>query len=188
MARVGKLNPITQQIDYYNATIIKVPVAIAASDATVQSLAVKAAISGADIYTENGIINYCVGYGYVTTQEILALDAIAGIIIVDAPPILIRLSAQDLESDVPEGIRNRIDPADNSVRWWKFWPDSYHRFIEAADGYSLIEGSASDGTELTIAEWKALIAAGYEFKVKGQHADWLIPQQGQGGDLGEGSE
>ena len=91
---------------------------------------------------------------------------------VEGAPVFIKMNTATYNGDVPEGIRNRIDPADNSVRSWAFWKDATHEHMDAADGDKIVPGN-SWGEELATPELLVLLGAGYSMRLGHELGDWL---------------
>lgn len=121
-------------------------------------------------WTDNGVSGIEVNARDVTTGAVLL--ALANSFTVEGAPIFIKMDIATYEGDVPEGIRNRIDPADDSVRWWKFWHDEYHNHMDAADGGKIVPGN-SWGEELSSTELQILLLEGYDIRLGHELGDWV---------------
>lgn len=79
---------------------------------------------------------------------------------VENAPVFIKMSTATYGGEVPDGINNRVDPSDSSVRLWSDWKDSNHNHMDAADGDKIVPGN-SWGDELSSNELKVLLGLGY---------------------------
>lgn len=76
--------------------------------------------------------------------------------------VFLKMSPETYDTEVPEGISNRIHSDTDTVKKWSEWHDDYHSHIAATDGDKIVPGN-SFGIELTSDELLILLLSGFQF-------------------------